>query len=303
MNLWSAAAAIAGKDLRVYFRDKTGMLLGFLLPIALVTVFGMVMKFAFGGDGGMPKVQVWVVDEDGSDQSRKFVDGLRAVGMLSVAPKAEAAATVTGESLRQKVRDGEAHHALIVARGFGEALAAGKEPPLVLVRDPGRTMESRLVGIGLMQATMAAAEGKGMPWLMSSMMRRQGMSENGVERVRAGMDLVQNVIDRFVGGSEPDLRTPAAGAAGSAFDVAAMFEGMVPVTHEDAAAGATEEPRLSARAERRRHDRDDADVRPDGVQRRRCRSAIKAPRDGSWYPARRDRRCCSASSCSVCWWG
>ncbi|MBK8099491.1 MAG: ABC transporter permease [Planctomycetes bacterium] len=53
------------------------------------------------------------------------------------------------------------------------------------------------------------------------------------ERVRAGMDLVQNVIDRFVGGSEPDLRTPAAGAAGSAFDVAAMFEGMVPVTHED----------------------------------------------------------------------
>jgi ABC-2 type transport system permease protein len=65
-------------------------------------------------------------------------------------------------------------------------------------------------------------------------MRRSGMSEAGVQRVRAGMELVQGVVDRFVRG-DAELRAPAdgapaQGAQGAAFDVAAMFEDMVPVT-------------------------------------------------------------------------
>lgn len=232
MNVWSAATLIARKDLMLFFRDRTGMMLGILLPLALVAVFGMVMKFAFGGDSGMPKVVIWVADEDQSDRSRVFVDALRSVKMLSVLPKAGGPAE-TAIALRAKVADGEAHHALVIGQGFGAAVTAGREPPLVLVRDPGRSMEARLVGIGLMQATMAAAEGKGMPWLLSGMMRRQGMSEQGVERVRAGMDLVQNVIDRFVGGAEPELRAPGAGGVGSDFDIGSMFEDMVPVVKED----------------------------------------------------------------------
>ncbi len=234
MKLWSAATWIARKDLGLYFRDRTGMMLGILLPIALVTVFGMVMKFAFGGDSGMPTVALWVVDEDGSAGSRKFVEALRAVSMLSVQPKPGDDA-VTAAAARAKVVDGEEHHALIIGKGYGEALAAGREPPLVLVRDPGRSMESRLVGIGLMQATMAAADGKSMPWLLGSVMRRSGMSEQGVERVRAGMDMVQNVIDRFVVGSDPELRVPLAGSAPAAsdFDMASLFTDMVPVVKED----------------------------------------------------------------------
>ncbi|MEO6594757.1 MAG: ABC transporter permease [Planctomycetota bacterium] len=241
MNLWSAATCLARKDLALYFRDRTGLVLGILLPIALVTVFGMVMKFAFGGGSGIPKVTLWVSDEDGSDGSRKFVDALRDVGMLSVLPKLGDDAQ-TAAALRAKVVDGEAHHALIVGKGFGAALAAGREPPLVLVRDPGRSMEGRLIGIGLMQATMAAAGGQGMPWLMGSMMRRNGMSEKGVASVRAGMDMVQDVINRYVIGADPALRAPAAegtaeraaaAAPGGAFDMASLFENMVPVVNED----------------------------------------------------------------------
>ncbi|HEX5051219.1 MAG TPA: ABC transporter permease [Planctomycetota bacterium] len=232
MKLWSAAACLARKDLGLYFRDRTGMLLGILLPIALVTVFGMVMKFAFGGDSGMPKVELWITDEDGSDGSRRFVDELRAVPMLSVLPKPGEDAPGAA-ALRAKVVDGEAHHALIVGAGYGAALAAGREPPLTLVQDPGRSMESRLIGIGLMQATMAAAEGQAMPWLLGSILRRNGMSEQGVERVRAGMDVVQGVIDRYVDGSDPALRTATSGAARGAFDMASLFEDMVPVAKEN----------------------------------------------------------------------
>jgi ABC-2 type transport system permease protein len=238
MKLLAASAWILRKDLRLYFRDRLGLALGLLLPIALVTVFGLVMQFAFGGGGGMPKVELWVVDEDASATSARFVDALRGLEMLRVRPKA-GDDPVGAEAARAKVLDGEAHHVLIVGKGYGRKLAAGEEPPLVLVRDPGRRMESRLVGIGLMQATMAAADGKGMPWLLGSVMRRQGMSEAGVARVRAGMEMVQGVIDRFVGGDaelKASVPAPGGGSGGPTaadFDFASMFEDMVPVTRED----------------------------------------------------------------------
>ncbi len=231
MKLWSTALWLLQKDLRLWLRDRTGMALGLLLPIALVTVFGMVMKFAFGGSGGMPKVELWVVDEDGSDASRKFVDALRDVGMLAVRPKA-GDAPIAAAKARQQVLDGEAHHALIVQKGYGEALAAGKEPPLGMVRDPGRSMEAKLVGIGLMQATMAAGDGRSMPWLLASAMRRQGMSEQGIAGVRLGMDMVQKVVDRFASGGEPELRATGA-QPGANFDMGALFADMVPVARED----------------------------------------------------------------------
>ena len=200
MNTWSAAVVIARKDLSLYRRDRTGLLLGLLLPIVLVAVFGAVMQFAFGGGNSMPKVTVWVTDEDGSDASQRFVAGLRKVSMLSVRPGIKQAEQSAAE-LRQKVQDGEAHHALIIGKGFGDALASNREPELVLVRDPGRQMEARLVGIGLMQAMMAAGDGKSMAWMMGSMMRRNGMSDAGVKRIRAGMEVVQNVIGLFASGS------------------------------------------------------------------------------------------------------
>lgn len=230
MNVVVASWWIARKDLRVYFRDRTGMLLGLLLPIALVTVFGMVMKFAFGGGSGAPKVELWIADEDGSDASRRFVAALRAVGMVGVRPRPDDP-PMAAEQVRQRVVDGEAHHALVVGAGYGAALAAGAEPPLRLVRDPGRAMEARLVGIALLQATMAATDGRSMPWLLAGALRRQGMSEEGVARVRAALELAQGVIARFAGGDEA-ARLPT-GASERPLDMASMFESMVPVARED----------------------------------------------------------------------
>ncbi len=235
MNTWSTALIIARKDLSLYRRDRTGLLLGLLLPVVLVAVFGSVMKFAFGGEGGMPRVTLWVADEDGSPESQKFVGALRNVSMISVRPRANQD-PATAAALRGKVNDGEAHHALLVGEGFGEALSEAKEPPLVLVRDPGRLMEDRLIGIAMMQAMMSAGDGRSMSWMMGSMMRRNGMSEQGVKRLQASMEAVQSVIGMFAGGSDPELRSETAPAASADnFDMTAMFEGMVPVTKEDVA--------------------------------------------------------------------
>jgi ABC-2 type transport system permease protein len=235
MNTWSAAVLIARKDLNLYRRDRTGLLLGLLLPIVLVAVFGSVMKFAFGGEGGMPRVTIWVCDEDGSATSQKFVAALREVSMLSVQPRVKQEAR-TAASLRSLVQDGEAHHALVLGKGFGEALANASEPPLTLIRDPGRHMEGRLVGIGLMQAMMSAGDGSSMSWMRGSLMRRNGMGESEVKRLVAGMEAVQNVIGLFSSGVQPvgkKGQQPAPGGNANFGDMASMFDNMVPVTKED----------------------------------------------------------------------
>ena len=233
MNTWSAAVLIARKDFSLYRRDRTGLLLGLLLPIVLVAVFGAVMKFAFGGEGGMPRVTIWVCDQDDSATSQKFVQALRQVSMLRVLPKVDQKPRAA-EQLRQMVQDGEAHHALIVGKGFGEALANATEPQLTVVRDPGRAMEVRVVGIGLMQAMMSAGDGNSMGWMLGSMMRRNGMSEAGVARMRSGMEVVQGIIGMFASGSEPELRAPDAKSEDvKNIDMSSMFEQLVPVTNED----------------------------------------------------------------------
>ncbi|MGK0204808.1 MAG: hypothetical protein ACI9S9_003894, partial [Planctomycetota bacterium] len=99
MNTWSAAVLIARKDINLYRRDRTGLLLGLLLPILLVAVFGSVMKFAFGGEGGIPRVTIWVCDEDDTAASQKFIAALREVSMLSVQPRVKQEAR-TAEDLR-----------------------------------------------------------------------------------------------------------------------------------------------------------------------------------------------------------
>ncbi|HKB16634.1 MAG TPA: ABC transporter permease, partial [Planctomycetota bacterium] len=173
MNLWKATWTIARKDLRIYFRDRTGMLFGFALPLVLVTVFGFVMKFAFGNEGGLSKTTLWVADLDGSKTSAAFVEALRGASTLRVQPK-PGEAVPSAEELRKKVEDGEAHHALLVEPGFGEAIDGGKLPRLRLYRDPGREMESQMVSVGLLQAFFSTAGGKSAPILTARALHLMG---------------------------------------------------------------------------------------------------------------------------------
>ena len=55
MNTLRCSWLLAKKDLRCYFRDRGALVVGFLVPIALVTVFGWVMTSMSGGPGAMPK--------------------------------------------------------------------------------------------------------------------------------------------------------------------------------------------------------------------------------------------------------
>src|SRR5260370_5738542 len=147
MTVWKATWLMVGKDLRVYGRDRAALLLGFAMPIVLVTVAGFIAKFAFGGAGGMPRVRLWVSDGDQSAASDQFIQALQAVEILEVRPRPGENRKNVSE-LRRLVTEGEIHHLLIIEPGFRDSLETLVYPRLTMTRDPDRSMEYRAIRVG-----------------------------------------------------------------------------------------------------------------------------------------------------------
>lgn len=232
MSPFRAALAVAAKDLRIYARDRTGMLLGFALPAALVLVFGFIMTFVMGSDGVMGRAELWIADLDGSERSRAFVAQLRTADTLRVRPRlAEdgslAEEAPTAESVRAKIRDGDAHHALVIGAGFGAALEAGEDPPLDLLRDPGREMEDQLVRIGLTSAWLQQSEGRGWITLIDRQMRASGMPEPMLAQLRQVSEQQYELIRGHVeSAAEED-------ASSASFDFGAAMTALVPLRTDE----------------------------------------------------------------------
>ncbi|MBN2473224.1 MAG: ABC transporter permease [Pirellulales bacterium] len=240
MNLLRTACIVARKDLRLYFRDRIGVLLGFLLPIVLMTVMGFIMKYAFAGTQAMPPATLWVADEDGSKTSRRLIELLREGDVVQVRPRA-GEPPVDGTRIRQLVRDGDAHHGLILAPGFGKDLEEGTLPKVTMVRDPGRRMEDHVIQIGLVQAFMTVSRGRLWPAAMGELMRESGMTDENVERLIAAARGVNLLLREFAAEEtgEPAAQQPSDASRRPddrlPFELHDIVQSIVPIEHEDVA--------------------------------------------------------------------
>ena len=221
MKLISDAWLLTQKDLRVYFRDRSALLVGFLVPIALVTVFGWIMTYAFGGSSGMPKVTLWYVDEDDTARSRAMVESLRSSEMITLRPKANEKVMDT-EKLRRMVSDGDAHHGIVIPKGYG--VGDENDIDMRMIRDPGREMEDRMIQIALMQSSFTAGSGNAWKKSMKKQFQESGMSMQQIGRLDAAMDNMQSTIESYfkkessedkeksnaVVGAEPQQKTKSA---------------------------------------------------------------------------------------------
>lgn len=128
--------AMALKDLRLLFRDRTGAFLAFGWPLLLAVFFG-----ALGPIGAKPPgtVQVAIVDEDRTDASRDYVERLRGTEELEVF-EAER------EAAHQGVAKGEHTAYLVIEEGFGAAQGdAGSPAHLHLGVDPRQKAAARML--------------------------------------------------------------------------------------------------------------------------------------------------------------
>lgn len=118
MNL-PPALLIAGKDLRLRFRDRSAIVLGFVAPLVIATV----MSFAFKATEDF-HMTVVVVDADGSTMGRALVEALRSDELAEVVTVRTAS---TRSSAAAMVRDGTVAAGLVIPDGFTDSVT-GDEP-------------------------------------------------------------------------------------------------------------------------------------------------------------------------------
>jgi len=165
MIIW----AMALKDLRLLFRDRTGAFFTFAFPMVFSVFFGMVFS---GGSADDRRIPVAIVDLDQSAGSRAFVSDLLAAeefsatdvnAALTTKRAADAAATgttaapITTDDLvkagDQRVLAKQAAAVVVIPKDFGErqkALFSGKSPEIDVGVDPSRTAETGML-LGVLQ--------------------------------------------------------------------------------------------------------------------------------------------------------
>jgi ABC-type multidrug transport system permease subunit len=131
-------ATILKKDLRLYFSDKKGVLVTFLLPIIMITLFA----FAFGGVGkknNAPKpLAVLVVDKDSTSASLELISKLNAIQTIRLIASEE-------KNALDLVRKGKNVAVLIFDNGFSDAVASDADLPLELKYDAARDLQMQIV--------------------------------------------------------------------------------------------------------------------------------------------------------------
>lgn len=138
---------IALKDIRIFLRDIKGLLLTFLLPIVLITLFGL----AFGGlarnsDKDRP-ANIYVADLDSSAASIQTIQKLDSLDEISLTP-------ISLEAGKENVMNGNRLAMLVFYQGFGDSIESGGAEPVELFYDDARELEASLIQYALISNLM-----------------------------------------------------------------------------------------------------------------------------------------------------
>lgn len=149
---------IAWKDVRERVRDRSLIMLAFVVPLALAAIFSSI----FGSAATPTAFRYGVVDQDRSQISRSFADVLASLEDRDLADVEEVAGVAAAEAA---VRDGDLDAAFVLPAGFGEQ-TQGRSPARMRVvgsvdaataTDVARSVASSFVdGLDAVRVSVAA---------------------------------------------------------------------------------------------------------------------------------------------------
>ena len=137
------------KDLMLFFHDQRSVILTFLLPVILITLFA----FAYGSlgsyDGRSEPVDLLVADLDRTRSSKNIIYKIDSLEDIRI---------IVSDVIKSKelVIKGEYACALIIFEGFQDSLEAGHSGPIELVYDRSREMEIGILQQNVMSTLMSA---------------------------------------------------------------------------------------------------------------------------------------------------
>ena len=169
-------------------RDRAAFVLAFVVPIVFFSIFAGIFGTSRGG--GTRRISVAVVDEDGSENSRRLVAALKAEKGLTVVagkiPAGKGSEEPFGRaSAEAAVRAGSLPLAIVIPKGFGEAPIrfgpSPSRPKLLLLADSSDPIGPQVVA-GMLQGIAATA--------LPDVMAKTGIEE----------------LEKWGGGLTPDQR-------------------------------------------------------------------------------------------------
>lgn len=135
------------KDLKVFFRDIKAVLLSFLLPIGLITLFGL----AFGGISERTQSQnqtnIFIADLDSTETTRDIITELDSLAEISVTK-------TSYEEGKKQIMNGNRLGMLVLYKGFADSVENGKSQPIEFFYDEARKMEAGLIQYALISNLM-----------------------------------------------------------------------------------------------------------------------------------------------------
>lgn len=138
---------IAIKDFKIFLRDIKAVLLTFLLPIALISLFGL----AFGGLGGnnteQSPLNIFIADLDSTNKSKEIIQKLGELDEINLTP-------IDFETGKNEIMNGNNLAMLVFYQGFADSVQSGAGEPIELFYDEAREMEAGLVQYALISNLM-----------------------------------------------------------------------------------------------------------------------------------------------------
>jgi len=212
--------AVARVALTEFRRQIPGLLLTYLAPVIMMSIFGLI----FGGFGQNPDssaVELLVVDEDNSEASHDLVSELSGLSALEVMT-GQKAGTKDGEQAvpydrtmaEQAVRQGTFGNALIIPPGFAEAagdVSSSTNYRLLLMCDSSKPIEQGIVQ-GMLQRSMYTVFGRTRAVSGLDLMGRQFNLPN--TQVKEMQSWLEQNMDRSGLGTAGDGDGGAAGGIG-----------------------------------------------------------------------------------------
>jgi ABC-2 type transport system permease protein len=120
----SRLLAMARKEWIQVRRDPRSLALAFLLPVLMLLIFGYAITW------DVRELELTVLDQDGTAQSRALVESFQASGHFRVADRLDSYGGVDAA-----VERGDAGSVLVIPTGFARDLAAGRAAPVQLLLD------------------------------------------------------------------------------------------------------------------------------------------------------------------------
>jgi len=135
------------KDIKLFLSDKKSVLMTFLLPILLISLFA----FAFGGigsDNNQPKIiNLLITDLDKSQDTKTIITALDSISGVKLIPtKLEKATNL--------VKKGKYLGVLVFKKGLKDSLNENKSLPIELKYDAAREIEISMLQSVIMQKLM-----------------------------------------------------------------------------------------------------------------------------------------------------